>query len=217
MKIHKEGRGIIIACTIFVILVAGAAAACFGIGWISGMVTAAALWTLLFVCYFFRAPSRVPVTGNKLVVAAADGKVVIVDEVYEPEYLKARCLQVSIFMSIFNVHANYFPVSGTIDYFRYHPGKYLVAWHPKSSEKNERTTVVVNHAGLPVLFRQIAGLLARRIVCYAREGNAVQQGGETGFIKFGSRVDIFLPLGSEITVKEGDKVKATQTVIAKLP
>jgi phosphatidylserine decarboxylase len=217
MKIHKEGRGIIIACTILVVLITGVVAACFGIGWIAGVVAVAALWTLLFVCYFFRTPSRVPVTGDKLVVAAADGKVVIVDEVYEPEYLKARCVQVSVFMSIFNVHANYFPVSGTIDYFRYHPGKYLVAWHPKSSEKNERTTVVVNHAGVPVLFRQIAGLLARRIVCYAKEGNAAQQGSETGFIKFGSRVDIFLPLGSEIMVKEGDKVKATQTIIAKLP
>jgi phosphatidylserine decarboxylase len=198
-------------------LVSGIAAVYFGLSRMSYVVVAAALWMLVFVCYFFRTPSRVPVTGDKLVVAAADGRVVIVDEAYEPEYLKARCLQVSVFMSIFNVHANYFPVSGKIDYFRYHPGKYLVAWHPKSSEKNERTTVVVNHAGVPVLFRQIAGLLARRIVCYAKEGNTVQQGNETGFIKFGSRVDIFLPLGSEITVKEGDKVKATQTIIAKLP
>ncbi|MDR1405836.1 MAG: phosphatidylserine decarboxylase family protein [Prevotellaceae bacterium] len=216
MKIHKEGRGIIIACLVFAIAITGITALCFGAGWISGLVAAAALWLFLFVCCFFRAPSRVPVTGDNLVLAGADGKIVIVDEVYEPEYLKARCMQVSVFMSIFNVHANYFPVGGTIDYFRYHPGKYLVAWHPKSSEKNERTTVVVNHNGVPVLFRQIAGLLARRIVCYAKEGMTVQQGGETGFIKFGSRVDIFLPLGSEIKVREGDRVKATQTVIATL-
>ncbi|MDR2801586.1 MAG: phosphatidylserine decarboxylase family protein [Prevotellaceae bacterium] len=216
MKIHKEGRGIIVVCAILVILVTGVAAAFFGAGWISGIVAAAALWAFLFVCYFFRSPSRVPVTGDNVVLAAADGKIVIVDEVYEPEYLKARCIQVSVFMSIFNVHANYFPVDGTVAYFRYHPGTYLVAWHPKSSEKNERTTVVVNHNGVPVLFRQIAGLFARRIVCYAKEGTTVQQGGETGFIKFGSRVDIFLPLGTDIKVKEGDKVKATQTVIAKL-
>jgi phosphatidylserine decarboxylase len=216
MKIHKEGRGIIVASMIIVLLIAGGAAAYFGAGWFSGIIAAAALWMFLFVCYFFRAPSRVPVTGDHTVLAAADGKIVIVEEVYEPEYLKTRCIQVSVFMSVFNVHANYFPVSGKIDYFRYHPGKYLVAWHPKSSEKNERTTVVVNHDGVPVLFRQIAGLLARRIVCYAKEGAIVQQGSETGFIKFGSRVDIFLPLGAVIKVKEGDKVKATQTVIAQL-
>ena len=203
-------------CAVSATLIAGISAVCSGAGWISGIVTIAALWAFSFVCYFFRAPSRVPVTGDKLVLAAADGKVVIVDEVYEPEYLKARCMQVSIFMSLFNVHANYFPVGGKVTYFRYHPGKYLVAWHPKSSEKNERTTVVVDHDGTPVLFRQIAGLVARRIVCYAEAGATVQQGGETGFIKFGSRVDIFLPLGTEIRVKEGDKVKATQTVIAKL-
>ena len=216
MKIHKEGYRIIVVCAASAALIAGVPAVCFGAGWISGVITIAVLWAFLFVCYFFRAPSRVPVTGDKVVLAAADGKIVIVEEVYEPEYLKARCRQVSIFMSIFNVHANYFPVGGTITYFRYHPGKYLVAWHPKSSEKNERTTVVVNHDGVPVLFRQIAGLLARRIVCYAEEGMAVQQGSETGFIKFGSRVDLFLPLDADILVKEGDKVKATQTVIAKL-
>ncbi|MDR3133514.1 MAG: phosphatidylserine decarboxylase family protein [Prevotellaceae bacterium] len=216
MKIHKEGRGIIVICAALAILVAGVTAAYSGAGWISGVVATAATGAFLFVCYFFRAPSRVPVAGDKVVLSAADGKIVIVDEVYEPEYLKTRCLQVSVFMSIFNVHANYFPVGGTVAYFRYHPGKYLVAWHPKSSEKNERTSVVVNHGGVPVLFRQIAGLLARRIVCYAREGAAVQQGSETGFIKFGSRVDVFLPLGTEIKVKVGDKVKATQTVIAKL-
>ncbi|MDR2359054.1 MAG: phosphatidylserine decarboxylase family protein [Prevotellaceae bacterium] len=216
MKIHKEGYRIIVACAMAAILIAGVPAVCFGAGWVSGIAAVAALWAFSFVCYFFRAPSRMPVIGDKVILSAADGKVVVVEEVYEPEYLKARCIQVSVFMSIFNVHANYYPVSGTITYFRYHPGKYLVAWHPKSSEKNERTTVVVNHNGVPVLFRQIAGLLARRIVCYAKEGATVQQGSETGFIKFGSRVDIFLPLGTDIKVKEGDKVKATQTVIAKL-
>jgi phosphatidylserine decarboxylase len=158
----------------------------------------------------------VPVASNDVVVAAADGTVVIVEEADENEYLKTRCMQVSIFMSVFDVHANYFPVSGTVEYVRYHAGKYMVAWHPKSSEKNERTTIVVNHAGTPVQFRQIAGLIARRIVCYAREGEPVQASSEAGFIKFGSRVDIFLPLGTRVCVKKGDKVKARQTVIATL-
>ncbi len=171
---------------------------------------------LSFVCWFFRIPARVPVSADDTVMAAADGTIVIIDEVDEPEYLKTRCIQVSIFMSVFNVHANYYPLSGVVDYYKYHPGKYLVAWHPKASEKNERTTVVVNHRGVKVLFRQIAGLVARRIVCYAKEGETVAQNSEVGFIKFGSRVDIFLPLGTTINVKKGDKVKAKQTVIARL-
>ncbi|MDR3350523.1 MAG: phosphatidylserine decarboxylase family protein [Prevotellaceae bacterium] len=216
MKIHKEGHRIIETGVISAILVTGVAALCFGAG-VSGVVAAAASCALLFVCYFFRVPLRAPAAADGAVLAAADGRVVIVEEVYEAEYLKARCMQVSVFMSLFNIHANYFPVGGRVDYFRYHPGAYLVAWHPKSSEKNERTTVVVNHHGVPVLFRQIAGLLARRIVCHAKEGAAVRQGDEAGFIKFGSRVDIFLPLGAEIKVREGDRVRATQTVIANLP
>jgi phosphatidylserine decarboxylase len=119
-------------------------------------------------------------------------------------------------MSILNVHINWFPVSGTIEYQRHHHGKYLVAWHPKSSEKNERTTIVVNHHGKKILFRQIAGYIARRIVCYAKEGMQAEQGQETGFIKFGSRVDLFLPLDAKLNVKIGDKVKGTQTVIASI-
>jgi phosphatidylserine decarboxylase len=218
MKIHKEGYTIILIIFFALLAVNIAVTALCGWNcWFSQFIAAAGSLFLLFVCYFFRKPSRVPVVDDKAVLAAADGTIVIVDEVDEPEYLKTRCRQVSIFMSMFNVHANYFPVDGTVVYFRYHPGKYLVAWHPKSSEKNERTTVVVNHGGTKILFRQIAGLVARRIVCYAKEGAAVRQGSETGFIKFGSRVDIFLPLDAAVHVKKGDKVKATQTVIATLP
>jgi phosphatidylserine decarboxylase len=216
MKIHKEGCTIVSTAFCIAALVNTAVAIGAGVGWAFCMVTAATLLGALFILYFFRVPGRVPVTGDNTVMAAADGKVVIVQEVDEPEYLKTRCIQVSIFMSMFNVHANYFPVGGVVEYFKYHPGKYMVAWHPKSSEKNERTSVVINANGTRILFRQIAGLIARRIVCYAEEGQTVQQSRETGFIKFGSRVDVFLPLDAVVKVKCGDKVKATQTVIALL-
>jgi phosphatidylserine decarboxylase len=217
MKIHKEGYTVII--TTFVLLAAanGLAAVCVSVGWGSPVAAALSLLLWLFTCWFFRVPARVPVSGDRAVISAADGTVVAVDEADEPEYLKTRCIQVSVFMSIFNMHANFYPVGGSVEYYRYHPGKYLVAWHPKSSEKNERTTIVVNRGGRRILFRQIAGLIARRIVCYAQEGHTVTQGGETGFIKFGSRVDIFLPLDAVVRVKCGDKVKATQTIIAELP
>ncbi|MDR1681576.1 MAG: phosphatidylserine decarboxylase family protein [Prevotellaceae bacterium] len=217
MKIHKEGYVVII--TTFVLLAAGNTFAGFyaGFGWFSPVAAALSLFLWLFVCWFFRLPSRVPVPDDETVLSAADGRVVAIEETYEAEYLKTRCIQVSVFMSVFNMHANFYPVGGSVEYYRYHPGKYLVAWHPKSSEKNERTTIVVNRRGYPILFRQIAGLVARRIVCYAREGCCVEQGSETGFIKFGSRVDIFLPLNAIIKVKCGDRVKATQTIIAELP
>jgi phosphatidylserine decarboxylase len=216
MKIHKEGRTIILLSLLIALVADAVVAVACGFGWALYIVAAAMLGTFLFVAWFFRLPSRVPVLADKAVLAAADGKVVIVEETNEPEYLKTRCIQVSVFMSMFNVHANFFPIKGTVEYFRYHPGKYLVAWHPKSSEKNERTSIVVNAGGTKILFRQIAGLIARRIVCYAKEGNTVNAGEETGFIKFGSRLDIFLPLDAEVKVKCGDKVKATQTIIAQL-
>jgi phosphatidylserine decarboxylase len=216
MKIHREGHRIIFTCSAVLLLITSLWVVFFGFNPVFWIV-APPLWCLwLFVGYFFRVPSREAISAPNTVMAAADGQIVIVEEVYEPEYLKAQCLQVSIFMSVFNVHANYFPVNGVVEYCRYHPGKYIVAWHPKSSEKNERTTVVVNHNGTSILFRQIAGLIARRIVCYAKEGMPVEQNDEVGFIKFGSRVDIFLPLNATIKVKKGDKVKAKETVIACL-
>ncbi|MDP3452014.1 MAG: phosphatidylserine decarboxylase family protein, partial [Bacteroidales bacterium] len=165
---------------------------------------------------FFREPSREFTDDDSVVMAPADGTIVQVKEVYEGEYLKCECIQVSIFMSVFNVHVNWFPIRGIVEYFKYHPGNYLVAMHPKSSEKNERTSVVINRFGLKILMRQIAGLLARRIVCYAKEGTEVVQGDQVGFIKFGSRVDLFLPLDCRVQVTKGQRVKGCETIIAKL-
>ena len=170
-----------------------------------------------FLLYFFRFPDRSLEPAAGLVYAPADGKVVVIDEMEEREYFKDRRLQVSIFMSPLNVHSNRYPVSGKVKYVKYHPGKYLVAWHPKSSELNERSTVVVETAdGKEILIRQIAGAVARRIVTYSKENLEVTQGDELGFIKFGSRVDIFLPPGTEIETAISQKVRANKSVIAKI-
>ncbi|MVN90205.1 phosphatidylserine decarboxylase family protein [Mucilaginibacter aquatilis] len=174
---------------------------------------------LLFVIIlqFFRSPKFVVTTHDEHVICPADGKVVVIEEVEEPEFLKDKRIQVSVFMSPVNVHVNRNPIAGVISYFKYHPGKYLVAWHPKSSTENERTTIAIeSKTGVTVLFRQIAGALARRIVWYVKEGQQVEQGEQFGFIKFGSRVDIFLPLGTKINVNLGDKVKGGRTVLAEL-
>ena len=166
--------------------------------------------------WFFRVPKRVCVVDKDLVVAPCDGKVVIVKEVEENEYLKTKCIQVSVFMSVFNVHVNYYPVGGKILYSKHHQGAYIVASYPKASELNERTSIVVETEGSKkVLFRQIAGYIARRIVCYANAGDKADQCSQVGFIKFGSRMDLFLPLGTEVYVKKGDKVKACETIVAK--
>jgi phosphatidylserine decarboxylase len=169
----------------------------------------------LIVLQFFRNPSVATELNEKFVIAPADGKIVVIEETEEGEYFRDRRLQVSIFMSPFNVHVNRNPISGLVSFFKYHPGKYLVAWHPKSSLENERTTSVIRDKnGREVLFRQIAGALARRICWYIKEGQVVRQGDEFGFIKFGSRVDIFLPLGTEIKVSIGEKTQGGKTVIA---
>lgn len=171
----------------------------------------------LLVLQFFRNPRReIMVADNNLVYAPADGKVVVIEEAHESEYFKDKRQQVSIFMSPTNVHVNRNPVSGTVNYFRYHPGKYLVAWHPKSSVENERTTLVIDNGKTEVLLRQIAGALAKRIVAYVQEGDQVRQGADFGFIKFGSRVDLFLPLDAKIEVELGQKVRGNQTIIARL-
>ncbi|NOW94581.1 phosphatidylserine decarboxylase [Mucilaginibacter sp. SG564] len=175
---------------------------------------------LLFVIIvqFFRSPFFDITTDETTVLCPADGKVVVIEEADETEYLKDKRIQLSVFMSPVNVHVNRNPIAGVVSYFKYHKGKYLVAWHPKSSTENERTTVVVqNREGVSVLFRQIAGALARRIVWYVKEGDIVEQGQQFGFIKFGSRVDLFLPLGSKILVNIGDVVKGGRTVLAELP
>jgi phosphatidylserine decarboxylase len=175
------------------------------------------LMLYIFLLFFFRWPERDLEPNHGLIYAPADGKVVVIEETFEKEYFNDTRLQVSIFMSPFNVHSNRYPVSGHIKYVRYHPGNYMVAWHPKSSELNERSTIVIETPdGTEILIRQIAGAVARRIVTYAKEQQDVQQGDELGFIKFGSRVDVFLPLGTEIEVPILQQVKANKSVIARI-
>ena len=171
---------------------------------------------LIIVLQFFRNPKRITNFGDNNIVSPVDGKVVVIEEVFEPEYFKEKRIQVSIFMSPINVHVTRYATSGTIKFSKYHPGKYLVAWHPKSSEKNERTTVVIDNINFgEVLYRQIAGALARRIVNYAKVGDDVVQGNDAGFIKFGSRVDLFLPLDSKIRVELNQIVKGGEDNIAE--
>jgi phosphatidylserine decarboxylase len=173
------------------------------------------LW-LIFL-QFFRNPSFTKVTGENLIIAPADGEVVVIENVVEPEYFKEERTQISIFMTPLNVHVNRNPIGGIVSYFKYHEGKYLVASHPKSSTENERTTVVVrNPNGIDILFRQVAGALARRICWYVKEGDQVQQADEMGFIKFGSRVDIYIPTTATVNVKLGDKTKGGRSIIATL-
>ena len=223
MTIHKEGRGLILATTTIVVLlnVGIASIPSFFSPTVYSVLTTSVLVlsivVLLLVLQFFRLPAIEVIKNEKQVLAPADGKVVVIEETEEPEHLKSRRKQVSIFMSPINVHVNRMPVAGTISYTKYHPGKYLVAWHPKSSTENERTTIAVKmKTGTEILFRQIAGALARRIKWYVKEGQPLEQGDEFGFIKFGSRVDIFLPLDARVTVKIGDITKGGKTVIAEL-
>ena len=171
----------------------------------------------IFLLFFFRWPARHLEPDNGLVYAPADGKVVVIEDTFEKEYFNDTRLQVSIFMSPFNVHSNRYPVSGRIKYVKYHPGKYMVAWHPKSSELNERSSIVIETKdGTEILIRQIAGAVARRIVTYAKQNQEVLQGDELGFIKFGSRVDVFLPEGTEIEIPILQQVKANKSIIAKI-
>ena len=217
MKIHREGYKLIF---LFFILNAAIAA---GVYFIPGLLwLKVILWTgtaifFFLIVQFFRVPKRTITTGDEIVVCPADGKVVVIEEITETEYFNDKRIQVSIFMSPLNVHINFYPVSGTVSYSKYHPGKYLVAWHPKSSTENERTTVVVKtKSGKEILMRQIAGAVARRIVCYAKEGDAAQQSGEMGFIKFGSRVDVILPLGTDIKVQLNQMVQGSVTILAAI-
>ena len=192
MRIHKEGASIILITAVFaaVVMVSAAYLLPSAVAW---AVAVAALACVVFVTSFFRCPSRPPVRDENGVYSPADGTVVALEEVEENEYFHDTRIVVSVFMSIWNVHVNWFPVSGTVDYFRHHHGMFMVAWHPKSSEDNERTTTVIDMGGQKILFRQIAGLVARRIVSYARVGGRAEQNTQCGFIKFGSRVDLFLP------------------------
>jgi len=218
MTIHKEGYTSI-ALTVLVVFIANATVQFYypshqAVKWIVYILSAI---LFLIILQFFRSPRIHIATDEKNVLCPADGKVVVIEETDETEFLKDRRIQISVFMSPINVHINRNPISGVVSYFQYHKGKYLVAWHPKSSTENERTTIAIrNSAGVTVLFRQIAGALARRIVWYVKEGDNVEQGQQFGFIKFGSRVDVFLPLGTKINVAIGEVVKGGRTVLAEL-
>lgn len=180
-------------------------------------IVAVSLVFLVLILQFFRNPDRIATLLETNIVSPVDGKVVVIEEVFEKEYFKDKRLQVSIFMSPLNVHVTRYPSAGEVTYSKYHPGKYLVAWHPKASEENERTTVVVKTANFgEVLHRQIAGALAKRIVNYAQEGQMVAQGSESGFIKFGSRVDVYLPIGTKVNVALNEKVKGASSIIASI-
>ncbi|MBS1505519.1 MAG: phosphatidylserine decarboxylase family protein [Bacteroidetes bacterium] len=220
MTIHKEGRTLLFISLIILV----------GVIWLAdyffhpqsdairNIIIGVAVVFYLLLLQFFRNPIFTIQKNDKYILAPADGKVVVIEETEETEHLKSRRKQISIFMSPVNVHVNRTPVGGQVSYFKYHPGKYLVAWHPKSSTENERTTVAVKmKSGHEILFRQIAGALARRIKWYVKEGQDLEQGEEFGFIKFGSRVDIYLPLETRINVAIGDITKGGRTVIAELP
>ena len=213
---HKEGQTIIFVSLIIVgslFLVIDL----IGIPWLVKTLQIGLLIVFILILQFFRNPKRNTQINDAHVVSPVDGKVVVIEEVQESEYFKDKRLQVSVFMSPINVHVTRYPIGGKVLFSKYHPGKYLVAWHPKSSEKNERTTVVVENSKFgKVLYRQIAGFLARRIVNYAKKDQNVVQGNDAGFIKFGSRVDLFLPLGTKLDIKLNQKVRGGETVIAKL-
>jgi len=216
LHFHKEGAKIIlISCLISVGIIFLAEEFIVDIEWLRKIVQIIGLIFLIMILQFFRNPNRDLVPNNNVVTAPVDGKVVVIEEVYESEYFKDKRLMVSIFMSPINVHVTRYAVSGKINFSKYHPGKFLVAWHPKASEENERTTVVIDNPVFgEILYRQIAGALAKRIVNYAKPGMQVIQGEDAGFIKFGSRVDLYLPLGTEINVKLGQKAIGNRTIIA---
>lgn len=212
---HKEGSKIILVATVLVIIGVIFADKFVDFVWLKKGIQILCLFFYVMILQFFRNPNRTIAENNYQVVAPVDGKVVVIEEVFEAEYFKDKRLQVSIFMSPINVHVTRYAVSGLVKYSKYHPGKFLVAWHPKASTENERTTVVIqNEVFGEILYRQIAGALAKRIVNYAQEGTQVIQGTDAGFIKFGSRVDLFLPLGTKIKVKLNDKAVGNKTVIA---
>ncbi|WP_157207426.1 phosphatidylserine decarboxylase family protein [Mariniflexile maritimum] len=214
---HKEGRIIILVTFLVVIGCSLLADTFIPIGWLRTFVLLVLLLFLTLILQFFRNPKRKTIVNDGHVVSPVDGKVVVIEEVFEKEFFNEKRLQVSVFMSPINVHVTRYPISGTVIFSKYHPGKYLVAWHPKASEENERTTVVVENKTFgKVLYRQIAGALAKRIVNYAQINDRVLQGADSGFIKFGSRVDLFLPLNSKINVTLNQKVRGGETIIAEL-
>lgn len=217
MYIHKEGYWhILIATGTWIGLTTALCFWLFCIPWLFWPLALILFLLWFWVIWFFRIPNRNYTNGEDLVIAPADGKVVVIEETMESEYFNDKRLQVSIFMSPLNVHVNRSPIRGKTAYMKYHPGKYLVAWHPKSSTENERTTVVIENNQITLLLRQIAGAMARRIKCYVQPGDAIEQNHEFGFIRFGSRVDVFFPVDTKLEVHIGQKVKGGQTILAKL-
>ncbi len=215
IRIHREGR-LIVAITIIVLLGLEILTALYLPPAGNYLISALALVVLILVIRFFRIPKRRPFMDTTSIISPADGKVVAIERTYQEEYLKSDCIQVSVFMSIHDVHINYYPVSGSVEYLRYHPGKYLLARHPKSSTLNERNSIGIRAAWGPLLVRQIAGTVARRIKWYAARDQEVRQGAEMGFIKFGSRLDLFIPLDAELKVVPGDRVMGGITTVARI-
>ena len=217
IKIHREGKRIIIANSILWIIVALLFLIFGGNRTVNVIVCAGCLFFAVFMLRFFRVPHREPVTGKHLVISPGDGKVISVQEVVENEVFHSKCVRISVFMSVNNIHVTWSPVSGVCTYLAHHQGDYYLAWHPKASEFNEHTTIGVHcDSGHDIMFRQIAGYIARRIVCYAHVGDRLEQAHQAGFIKFGSRLEVYLPLDSEVLVRPGDKVQGQLSVLAKL-
>ena len=217
MTLHREGYGLIALAVAVGATLVGIPMWLGAPKWVVQLMGVLAMMDIVLVAQFFRIPKRVPVAAEGQILCPSDGKVVVIEEVEEPEVFGDKRIQVSIFMSPLNVHAQWAPMAGEVTHANYHPGKYLVAWHPKSSTENERTTLVIHGDRGPVLFRQIAGAVARRIRWYIEPGQRVELGEEVGFIKFGSRIDVFLPLGSKVHVGLEEKVKGRETVLATLP
>ncbi|MBS1774527.1 MAG: phosphatidylserine decarboxylase family protein [Bacteroidetes bacterium] len=217
MSIHREGyKYILIASFLWAFIFWLCSKFLLDIPWLLWPINVICFLLWFWIIWFFRLPARNNTSNDNLYVAPADGKVVVIEETTETEYFKDKRLQVSIFMSPLNVHVNRCPIAGTVKYMKYHPGKYLVAWHPKSSTENERTTMVLSNNRTEILVRQIAGALARRICYYVKEGQQMKQNDEFGFIRFGSRVDIYFPVSTKIDVKIGDIVQGGVTVLGSI-
>jgi len=214
---HKEGHKIIVVSSLILVVIILLAEKFIDNFWIEKFIMISFLILYLLILYFFRNPKRVTNIQENCIIAPADGKIVVIEEVVENEFFKDKRRQISIFMSPLNVHVTRYPLGGKVIYSEYHPGKYLVAWHPKASEENERTSIVVENNTLgKILYRQVAGAVARRIVNYAKVGQEVKQGTDAGFIKFGSRIDVYIPLDMKVNVKLDEKTVGGKTIIASL-
>lgn len=217
MKIHRDGLLTIAAIWLACLVIISVIICCIDPIYIWAPLSTLLVFLMIFVIYFFRVPRRGNVKGSNVITSVADGEVVIIEKVTEPEFFKGECMQISVYMSFFNVHVNYWPIDGKISYYKYHPGKYLLAFLPKASELNEHSSIGMETEFGKVFFKQMAGTFARRIVTYGKVGDSVSKATQCGIIKFGSRIDMFLPLDADIRVEVGDQVRACESVIATLP